>query len=65
MLRLTRRAISASPLDKAPWFLDVFPAGTTPAIQGIPGGLAAGAYTRPLLSSTWAVSDTKHTLSTP
>jgi hypothetical protein len=25
----------------------------------------AGAYTRPLLISTWAVSDTKYTLNTP
>jgi len=29
------------------------------------GGSSAGAYTRPLLSSTRAISDTKHTLTTP
>jgi len=28
-------------------------------------GLEPGAYTRPLLSSTWAISDTKYTLNTP
>jgi glutathione S-transferase len=26
--------------DKPAWFLDAFPAGTTPAMQGVPGGLA-------------------------
>ena len=31
--------------NKAPWFLDAFPAGTTPAIQ-------VGADTRPLFGST-------------
>jgi glutathione S-transferase len=28
--------------DKAPWFLEAFPAGTTPAMQGSPGGVDTG-----------------------
>ena len=30
--------------DKAPWFLDAFPAGTTPAMQGTPGGVVTGEW---------------------
>ena len=37
----------------------------SPAVGATPSHRHAGAYTRPLFSSTGAVSDTKHTLYNP
>jgi hypothetical protein len=34
-------------------------------VDQIAGLIEAGAYTRPSVSSTWAISDTKYTLNTP
>jgi hypothetical protein len=35
------------------------------SLEEIEAALGAGAYTHPLFSSTWAVSDTKYSLNTP
>jgi len=50
-------------LGKFDWNMDLL----TTLIPSRKAGQAskAGAYTRPLLSSIWAVSETKYTLNTP